>query len=50
MEAGVQSRLGIRKECTLCSVVREGLISGFAVVIVARRRRIKALSIGVLVA
>ena len=41
-----QSSLGIRKEWTLCRVEREGLVSGFAIVIAARRRRTKALSIG----
>lgn len=47
---GSQSSLGIRKACTLCRVEREGLASGFAVVIVARRLRTRALSIGAPVA
>lgn len=47
-EGWFQTSLGIRKECTLCNVEREGLASGFAVVIVARRRRTRALSIDVL--
>ena len=43
----LQLTLGIRNECTLCKVEREGLTSGFAIVMVARHRRIRALSIDV---
>lgn len=48
-KVGFQSRLGIRKECTLCRVERDGLAVGFAVVIRARCRRTRVLSIGILV-
>lgn len=44
-----QSSLGIKKECTLCRVERDGLALGFAVVIVARRRRTRVLPIGLLI-
>ena len=47
---GAQSSLGIKKECTLCKVERDGLAPGFAVVTVARRRRTRALSNDLLVA
>ena len=45
-----QSSLGIKKECTLCKVEREGLMSGLDIVMVARCLRMRSLSIDVLLA
>lgn len=44
---GGQPSLGIRNVLILCKVDREGLISGFASEMYARRRRMRVLSIAV---